>query len=110
LLLHLKKRQSGRKARSLVVPNKQRATPSRALSVVYVESLRCSPSALLIKKWLPAEIKIPGQALSLNARLSRFSRKRGIQPELYSSILSPQGAGNKTRRDSTYSILHQEAY
>jgi hypothetical protein len=35
-----------------------------------------------------------------NARLSRFSRKRGIQPELYSSILSPQGAGNKTRRDS----------
>ena len=44
-------------------------------------------------------IKFPGKDLSLNARLSHFSRKRGIQPELYFPIFSPQGTGNKTQRD-----------
>jgi len=35
--------------------------------------------------------KSPGQALLFNARLSRFSRKQGIQPELHSSSFRPKG-------------------
>jgi len=65
----------------------------------------------LVRVDLPGEvevlIKIPGASPLATARLSHFSRKRGIQPELYSSIFSPQGAGNKTPRDLIDSTTYE---